>query len=216
MKSLYLRRGIAILLASCQIMLSCVVVGLTPAYAQTLDTEPPKVGIDTVTEASRNDSQVFTITATDNQSIAFIHLHYRLSPNANYQKGTMTRVGETDLYSFTIPAASLSSAVDSVQYYIEAKDDAGNRTLQGFSFDPLERTLLDSPATLASSNAQADASSTSLLGSLSTTQKVVIGVVGLVVVGALVSAAGGSSDDGGTGVPTVPVTIISQPLNASQ
>lgn len=193
-------------------MLSCLVFGLSPTYAQTLDTEPPEVGIDPIEESDRTDNQIFTVTATDNQGIDSLTFFYRLDADSEYASGNMSRIGESDRFTFTVPAQSITSSANSIQYYIEARDNAGNRTLQGFSFDPVERLLVDRPASLASEQAADDTEDTSLLGSLSTTQKVAIGVVGLVVVGALVSSAGGGSESESSSSPMVPVTIVTDPL----
>jgi len=214
MKVSTIRRGIAGVLACSQIMLSLLASGLSPAYAQTLDTEPPRLSIDALEEADKSEAQVFTVTATDNQSIGSVTLFYRLDSESEFQDGEMQRSGESDRFSFTLPAEDISSSVNTVQYYIEARDDAGNRMLQGFSFDPLERVLLDQSESV-SSNTPASSESTSLLSSLSTGQKVVIGVAGIIVIGALVSAGGGGSDGDSSGAgPGVPVEITVEPLNA--
>lgn len=204
-------RAIAYVLSVCQVAFLSLSIVSSPVYAQVLDTEPPRVGFDTVGEAFKGDSQVFTVTATDDQVIESIVFRYRLSSDTDYQRGDMTRIGDTDLYSFTIPAESISDSVEVIQYYIEAKDEAGNRTLQGFSFDPVERILLERSADVLVASDQTDTASSSFLGSLSTTQKVVFGVVGVVVLGALISSAGGG---GGSNVETVPVVIEVEPLDA--
>lgn len=202
------------MLSACQIALCLLSIVISPVYAQVLDTEPPRVGFDTVGEALRGDSQVFTVTATDDQIIESIVFRYRLSTDTDYQRGDMSRIGETDLYSFTIPADSIPASAEVIQYYIEAKDEAGNRTLQGFSFDPVERILLDRPLNEPLALDESESASPTFLGSLSTTQKVALGVVGVVVVGALISSAGGGGGGSSSSVPTVPVTIDIQPLDA--
>jgi len=208
------RRGLSRALMACHVIVATMLFALSPTYAQTLDTEPPKVGFDSVDEARKGDAQVFTVSATDNQSVATLVFLYRFGVEDTYERGEMSRIGETDLYSITIPSQDIPSAVDVIEYYIEAKDEAGNRTLQGVSFDPLKRSLVDRPASLAN-NKPAAQESTSLLGSLSTTQKIAVGVVGVLVVGALVSAAD-SGSDGDSGGQMVPVTIESDPLTRSR
>ena len=197
------------------IVVSGMFLVATPATAQSLDTEPPKVGFDTVDEARKGDSQVFTISATDNQAIASIAMFYRLGEDAAYVRGDMSRIGDTDLFTFTIPASAIPASVSQIDYYIEARDTTGNRALQGFSFQPLTRTLVEGSALADNSPGSTQTESKPLLGSLSTTQKVVLGVVGIAVVGALVAAAssgGGSDDNGGSSDENVPVTITTQPL----
>lgn len=214
MMNLHVRRNVAYFLAALQIVMSSLSLFISPAYAQILDTEPPTVGFDTVDESRKGDAQVFTVVATDNQSIESIVIFYRTDPEAAFQAADMMRIGETDLYTMTIAADAIPESAELIQYYIEAKDQAGNRTLQGFSFDPAERALISSEAALADNTPeQAQEESESLLGSLSTTQKVVYTVLGVIVVGALIAAAG---SDGGSSSPTTQVTLTVPALETAQ
>lgn len=216
MTSTTLCRFIARLLTYCPIALICLHLVVQPAHAQVVDTEPPVVGFDTVDEARKGDSQVFTVTATDNQSIQSLAIFYRFGPDSEYQSASMSRIGETDLFSFTIRADAIPDSVDVIEYYLEAKDDSGNRTLQGFSFDPVERALAENTAI---SDGSARAEKTEPLatsGSLSTSRKIVYGVLGVVVVGALIAAAGSSDDNASPSGPTTELTIVVPPLDVAQ
>ena len=216
MRYLPSRRKLACLLAALQIIVSCA--GMFPPllHAQILDTEPPDVGFDTVDEASKGDSQVFTVVATDNESIESIVIFYRMGPDADYQSANMTRIGETDLYTLLIPADAIPDATEVIQYYIEAKDKAGNRTLQGFSFEPAERVLIESSSSIAgNAPAPTQEESRSVLGSLSTTQKVVYTALGVIVVGALIAAASGGSG-GSSGEDTTQLTLTVPALDVGQ
>ena len=197
-----------------QAAVSVMLLVSTLAHAQAEDIEPPTIGPDINAEAIRGESQIFTVSATDNEGIESIGIYYRLSPDNAYVRADMTRLGETDLFSFTIPAESIPSSVDVIQYYIEARDFAGNRTLRGFSFSPVERTLVDQPGAVAAGAESQDTKSTTLLGSLTTTQKIVYGALGVIVVGALISAASGGGGSGSSG-STVPVTIFVDPLDVN-
>lgn len=219
MKLKTLRHWVAYSVSMCQILLSCSVFLSIPVYSQTLDTEPPEVGLDGVSEALKGDSQVFTVSATDDSEISDLTVFIRQGTTGEFESAQMMRIGNTDLFTYTLRAEFIDLNTDVIQYYFDARDVAGNRTLQGFSFDPLERTLIKGDTTLAESSppssSQSD-SSDSVLGSLSTTQKVVYGAVALVVVGALIAAAssgGGSGGSGGNpGDEFTPVTITSDPL----
>lgn len=220
MTYLLFRRKLACLLAALHILMSCAGLFVPQVHAQTLDTEPPDVGFDAVDEARKGDSQVFTVTATDNQGVQSVVLFYRLGPDATYQATNMTRIGATDLYTLTIPADAIPQSVDLIQYYIEAKDQAGNRTLQGFSFDPAERALVDFGSAIAGNTspqtqteAEPEKETESVLGSLSTTQKVVYTALGVIVVGALIAAAGSDSEGSGQ---TTQVTLTVPALEVGQ
>lgn len=213
------RRWVACAVSLCQILLSCSLFLSVPAYSQTLDTEPPEIGLDSVSEARKGDSQVFTISATDDSEISDLTVFIRQGTTGEFVSAQMMRIGNTDLFTYTLSAESIAPDIDVIQYYFDARDAAGNRTLQGFSFDPLQRNLIDSGVTLAESTPPSNSpsnESTPLLGSLSTTQKVVYGAVAIVVVGALIAAASGGGGSGGSGGNPgdefTPVTIISDPL----
>lgn len=216
MKRVHFEYKAHVLLFSCKLVLCFAMFCSSIVSAQTADSEPPVVGLDSVSEAIRSDTQKFTISVRDNEQIDSVVFHYRLNSTSDddasreYLSAAMAQVDQSDQYTFTIPASEISASVESVEYYIEAQDDSGNRTLQGFFFDPLERTLIDKPAVVAGTRQPASEDSTSLMGSLSTTQKVLYGVLGVVVVGALISSSG-SSGGGETTRPLVPVTIISDP-----
>ncbi len=220
MKLQVLRHWVAYSVSLCQVLLSCSVFLSVPVYSQTLDTEPPEVGLDGVGEARKGDSQVFTVSATDDSEISDLTVFFRQGTTGEFESAQMMRIGNTDLFTYTLRAESIAPSTDVIQYYFDARDAAGNRTLQGFSFDPLERTLIDGGSIQAESSppssSQSD-KSTSVLGSLSTTQKVVYGAVALVVVGALIavaSSSGGVSGGAGNnpGDEFTPVTIVSDPL----
>ena len=146
---------------------------------------------------------MFSATVSDDRDVADVLLHYRLDDESVYQNRTMTPIGSTGIFTTTL---KIDDTVDTIQYYIEATDKAGNRTLQGFAFDPIERQLVERqvPAAQLSREEEEPAQG------LSTGRKILYGVLGLVVVGALASAAGGSGSGGSSA--TVPVTITVGPL----
>lgn len=172
------------------------------SWAQTLDTDPPRIDFKPVVEGLKGDSQVFSATVSDDKEVEAVMLHYRLDNESVYQNRTMSPIGSTGIFSTTL---KVDKTVEVIQYYIEATDKAGNRTLQGFAFDPIERKLLDRQVPAAQT------SNTVPEPGMSTGRKILYGVLGLVVVGAIASAAGGS-DSGGSSAPDVPVTITVSPL----
>jgi hypothetical protein len=214
MKTIFYQRVVAALLTSAKILVPLAYLTSTQIHAQALDTVPPVIGEDTISEARKGDSQVFSVSATDNEGIASIDIYYRTLPEADFITASMTRVGSSDLYSFTVPAATIPETVEVIQYYIVARDDSGNRTLHGFSFSPRERKLLDMPAPIAGSTPveEEQQSSPNLLSSLSTTQKVVYGGLAVIFVGALAAAASDGGGGGNETEATVPVTIVVDPL----
>lgn len=201
MQFLIQRRLLTAALVVLQMFMQVALVIPSQAWAQTQDTDPPRIDFKPVVEGLQGDSQVFSATVTDDQEVASVVLHYRLDSDSVYQNRTMSPIASTGIFSTTL---KIDDAVTTIQYYIEATDKAGNRTLQGFAFDPIERQLVERQIPAAQLTREVEPEQ-----GMSTGRKILYGVLGLVVVGALASAAGGS-DSGSS--PTVPVTITVGPL----
>lgn len=203
MQFLIRQRMLTTAVVALQLFMQVMLVMPSSSWAQTLDTDPPRIDFKPVVEGLKGDSQVFSATVSDDREVASVMLHYRLDNESTYQNRTMSPIGSTGIFSTTL---KVDSTVEVIQYYIEAMDEAGNRTLQGFAFDPIERQLLDRQVPAAQT------ATTVPEPGMSTGRKILYGVLGLVVVGALASAAGGSGDSGGSSNPDVPVTITVRPL----
>ncbi|MGQ7844077.1 hypothetical protein ACUNV4_06360 [Granulosicoccus sp. 3-233] len=204
MQSFLQGRLLTMALAGLQVFMQVMLVMPTKAWAQDLDSSPPVIESRAVEQGFKGETQVFTATVTDDRGVAAVFLHYRLDGESVYQDRRMEPLGSTGIYSTSL---TTDSDVDVIQYYIEATDLAENRTLQGFAFDPIERELVERALPVADAPA-AEAPAPGM----STGRKVLYGVLGLVVVGALASAAGGSGSSGGTSDQNVDVTIVVEPL----
>lgn len=204
MQFLIKNRALAVLLAVVQFGVSVGLAVPSTVLAQAADPEPPVIAFERIAEGVLGDTQVFTATVTDNISVEGVILHYRLVESAPYQSLSMAPIASTDIYTASV-ATSVSDNTLSIQYYIEATDGSGNRTLQGFSFDPIERNLVERAGNVAT------AAPTGPVESMSTSRKILYGFLGVVIVGALAAAAGGSDSGGGSvgaSGPDVPVTVI--------
>lgn len=198
----HIKRPLAIALTVCQILLGLAGVAPVSVMAQAADSEPPQITFDRLAEGVRDDTQVVSATVTDNIEVESVVLHFRFDNEVSYRTVPMNRLADTDIYSASVEP---SNGSELMFYYLETSDASGNRTLEGFSFDPIERALV--PANLVA------AGSDSPVGTpMSTRNKVLYGVLGLVIVGALAAAAGGGSGGGENG--NVPVTVITDPLVA--
>ena len=173
------------------------------AWAQDLDSEPPVIELEIVNEGVRGETQVFSATVTDNVEVTSVMLNFRYDGETSYSSASMTLIPNTAIYTASLDPGPITA--NAIEYYVEARDGFDNRTLQGFSFDPLDRSLVSANAITASTATQGP--------SLSTSRKIIYGVLGLLVVGALAasssSSSGGSS--GGPG-PDVPTQIIVEPF----
>jgi len=199
----HFKRPLAVALAVCQVLLGLAGVSAPlPALAQTSDSEPPQIVFERLSEGVRDDTQVVSATVTDNVGVESVVLHYRFDDDGSYRAIPMDQIASTDIYTASVDP-DLGNKL--MFYYLETRDASGNRTLEGFSFDPIERSLV--PAEVVATGTQAPIGT-----SMSTRNKILYGVLGIVIIGGLAAAAGGGS--GGSGNGNVPVTVISDPLVA--
>lgn len=205
MRQSLLSKFTSCLVAITHLFFSVLIVAPGLAHAQTTDNEPPVIELELVSEGIKGDTQVFSATVTDNEQIASMTLHYRFSNDAGYNIVPMSIIQGTDIYTASIDTNSSNSNV--IQYYMEAKDAGGNRTVQGFAFDPFERALTDD-GIVVSESAAAGAVVPVVAPKRSLTRKIAYGLVGLLVVGGLISASGGSSGGTSTNTGDVELTIV--------
>ena len=174
------------------------------AWAQDLDSEPPVIELEIVNEGVRGETQVFSATVTDNVAVTSVMLNFRYDGEKNYSSASMTLIPNTSIYTASLASAPISA--NAIEYYVEARDGGDNRTLQGFSFDPLDRALVSADQITEPTDTQR--------APLSTNRKIIYGVLGLLVVGALAAGSSSSSGGGNTGGPgpEVPTQIIVEPF----
>jgi len=174
----------------------------TVSFAQSSpDTRSPVIELEAVAEAQTDTAQVFTAQVVDDRLLKDVTLYYRRDGQQAFSTLAMNAIAETAYFtaSITTDPADLRA----IQYYVQARDEGGNRTVQGYAFDPYTRVLLANDAVVNAANTVAPAQNSSAKSSGIRWWQVALGVV---LVGALASAAsgggGGSSDAGG-----VPLTV---------
>lgn len=182
-----------------------------PAQAQSIDIDPPVIELERVETGVRGEAQVFSATVTDNVGVTETVLHYRTDPEDSYRSVDMAPIGATDIRTASVAADETD--VPLIEYYLEARDEGGNRTIRGFAFDPLVRRL--EPAGGPPAQAPVPAPEPVPEPGMSTTRKILYGALGVLVVGALIASAGGD-DDGSSSEPNptdIPVTVTVEPLS---
>lgn len=209
------RRLIAICVAIAHIIATCMLGLPVTASAQSADAEPPTIEFERITEGVLGDTQVFSAAVEDDRELSAVTLHYRLGESASYTSVPMTSLAGTSIHTASVDTKGTEALV--VQYYLEARDAAGNRSIQGFAFDPLERSLVAPEQRALASTSTAIAAPVAFeTNNMSTGRKVLYGILGLVVVGAIAGAAGGTGGDGDNPAAddpgTVPVRILVDPL----
>ncbi len=207
-----LRRILAVFLAVAHITATGMMAMPSAALAQASDGEPPTISFERIGEGVLGDTQVFSASVTDDRELATVTLHYRLGESSDYESALMRPIAGTAIHSASVETRGSDETV--LQYYIEARDAAGNRSIQGFAFDPIERALIspEQPASAAIAATAVEPAQQVSTNSMSTGRKVLYGILGIVVVGAIASAAGdsgGSRDNPAADDPgTVPVRIL--------
>jgi len=164
-----------------------------------LDLQPPVIVLQEETEGVAGQDQMFTADVRDDVEVVLVALFYRRAGEVGYIELPMQPADGSNFYT-----ATLSTDADdtrSIEYYIQAEDRAGNRSIKGFVFDPLTRTLQLDASPIANTAAKE--------GGLK--RPWFWGVIGLVAVVVIAGAAssGGSSDSSPT--PGGPITIEVQP-----
>jgi len=110
------------------------------AHAQSdIDVEPPIVEHEQVETGRAGVVQEFTATVVDDRALAEVLLFYRFAGEDTFENVPMLAVGGTSLFTATV--ATGSGDTRAIEYYIQARDQAGNRVIKGYAFSPLVRSM---------------------------------------------------------------------------
>ncbi len=160
------------------------------------DTRSPVIELEAVAEAEAEQTQVFTAQVADNRIIKDVILYYRREGQQAFTPVPMSAIADSGYYTVSIETDPTD--LRAIQYYVQARDEGGNRTVEGYAFDPYTRVLIENKTVISTAPAVvADTPATS--GGVRWWQV----ALGVVLVGAVVGAAssGGSSSSGEGGVP---------------
>ena len=127
----------------CYLLVLVFTTTQTPlALAQaTVDVQAPVIELVPMAEAEADDVQVFTVQAADNEILKDVILYYRRDGQRPYQQAAMKQIGSSGYYVASIETDPTD--LRGFQYYIQARDEIGNRTVEGFAFDPYTRSLIE-------------------------------------------------------------------------
>ncbi|ASJ75430.1 hypothetical protein [Granulosicoccus antarcticus] len=130
-----------------------------PGQAQEIDPEtdslPPIIELEQLTEGVADRSQVFTVQIAEDRELQDATFYYRREGQLPFTPAPMEALGNTGYYSVSIPTDR--SDLRTIEYYVQARDLSGNRTVSGFAFDPYRRTLQPSIDPLQSSDSSGNA-----------------------------------------------------------
>lgn len=168
------------------------------------DTRSPVIELEAVAESQADTSQVFTAQVVDDRLLKDVTLYYRRDGQQAFSTLAMAPIADTAYYSASV--VTDPADLRAIQYYVQARDEGGNRTVEGYAFDPYTRELLSNEAlaNTQTSVAPTETASTGSGGGLRWWQI----ALGVALVGAIgLAAGGGGSSSGSSDEATVPLTV---------
>ncbi len=171
----------------------------------TPDIQSPIIEIEAVVEADAGNTQVFTALVADDRLLKDVTLYHRRAGRQAFDRAVMLPRGIAGYYS--VELATDPADLRSIEYYVQARDQGGNRSISGFAFDPYQR-MINANNTQAEPLAELTTATEPVARATATpidvapkpekkssnTKWWAIGLA--VVVGAVVASSGGSSSDG--------------------
>ncbi|MGI9296183.1 MAG: hypothetical protein ACR2PS_19540 [Pseudomonadales bacterium] len=181
-------------MALCLAVVQCLMFFPASAMAQDqgYDYEPPLIEPEVVDLAEANYRQTFIASVVDDVELASVTLFYRFVGEVTYQRISMGQVSRSSSYIAHIPTDP-KLGLD-VEFYIEASDTSGNRTLHGYAFSPKLRVVID-PDSGVVAGAVVEDTEPSGMGKNRTAWYVVGGVI---LLGLLAGLTDGDSGGGGS------------------
>lgn len=171
--------------------------GIAPAFAQqagsAIDLDPPLIEHDIISEVESNTRQTFVATVVDDDELESVRLFYRFSGEPTYSSTLMNRVSYSSSYIAQINTDP--SIATAIEYYIQARDISGNRTVRGYAFNPLIRSITIEDAELAGNTSKASVKDAS--AAPAKPKKALYVVIGVLAVGLLAGLASGGGSNGG-------------------
>lgn len=166
------------------------------ALSQEVDTVAPVIELEELTESVADRSQVFTAQIGEDNELKSVTLYYRREGQLPFTPAPMEPLGNSGYFSVSIPTDF--NDLRAIEYYVQAMDATGNRTVSGFAFDPYRRDLTAPPSPLSSAGeprSQADVAGSEDTPLLKRRWvQVVLGVLAVGVVASLVTDDGEDSE----------------------
>ncbi len=192
-------RSLNRLLVQAFMLLLLTVIVTQHTVAQGIDTQAPVIELEELTDGVADLTQVFTVQIAEDGQLKDATLYYRREGQLPFTPAPMEALGSTGYFSVSIPTDATD--VRTIEYYVQARDEAGNRTVSGFAFDPYKRFLSASPNTLSTgTDATAPVLAVPVAGQAGAKppllkRRWVQITLGVLAVGALASLAGDDGED---------------------
>ena len=191
--------------------LSQVLLGMSSANAQSglIDVEPPLIEHDVIRAVEADIRQTFFATVVDDNELDSVSLYYRFQKDPTYSTVLMKRVSFSSTYIVHVPTDPSDDR--DIEYYIQARDVAGNRTVRGYAFNPLMREINIPAAPPIAAAPEPEPVAAESPGKKRTVLYVVLGVLAAGLIAGAASKSGGSGSDDAepcpNGLCTITVTV---------
>jgi len=172
-----------------------------------IDVEPPLIEHDPVVSGEPGEAQEFSATVVDDRELAEVLLFHRFSGEESFDETPMRPVASSSV--FTASVATEAGDTRSIEYYLQARDEAGNRVIKGYAFSPLVRRMDGGAGPLAGTGDQPAPEVRS--GNGRRWLYVGLGVLAIGAVAAAAGGGGGSADDPPVGGGNTFVVTIDPP-----
>jgi hypothetical protein len=169
-----------------------------PGYRYTQDSvsvdfEPPLIEHELIAEAEADIRQTFVATVVDDEELDSVLFYYRFAGETSFSRYAMMQLSSSSTYIAQIPTDPDSDRA--IEYYIQARDSSGNRTVRGYTFSPLVRQIVPAPDDSAGTDRVVDsAEGSDVADEGGRFPKAVYIVGGVLLLGLIAGAAGGGSD----------------------
>lgn len=175
-----------------------------------VDVDPPLIEHEVTPQAVADIRQTFVATVVDDGELDSVIFFYRFAGETDFTRYVMAPLSASSTYTAQIPTEP--KTYKAIEYYIQARDLSGNRTVRGYTFSPLIREIL--PAGEAGSAGPQATVGGVVVGDKKSTSgisKILYVVGGVLLLGLLAGVS--SSGGGGSSCPStgciVPFTIHS-------
>jgi hypothetical protein len=111
----------------------------TPSF-RTVDVAPPLIEHEVASQAESDIRQTFVANVVDDGELDSVVFFYRFAGETIFTRYVMAPLSASSTYIAQIPTDP--KIFTTIEYYIQARDLSGNRTVRGYTFSPLIREIL--------------------------------------------------------------------------
>jgi len=114
------------------------------------DATPPLIEHEPLERSEAATRQTFTAQVVDDRDLLDVTLYHRRQGERAFAPVAMTALADSAF--FGVGLETDPQDLRTIEYYLQARDLGGNRTVSGFAFDPWQRRLQAASPALAGEN----------------------------------------------------------------